>query len=486
MPDEEVKESIEQQSSEATSPSESPKSVDGFISNSSQSTAVPAPRNGTADESSAMPVVEAPLPATLGVDAVSVEAEPPTGAGADDQTVATPIVPTAAVGTMAGVNSSLPKKSPKKKWFLIGGISAVVALLIGGGVFAYNTYQDPNKVLLDGVMNLLTTKSGAANGTATIETGDVKMALAIHSRTNDKMSDATVDATITSKIDTKMDPIKLKLGAVVVKDGEAYIKFGGLKEAATSYVDTMIEARLTMYAVNEKKGPSADEVQKMKEEVYKMIQPFISKVDNQWMKLSSEDFDSVNKTKRGAQKCTQEVMKKFTDGGRMRDEVMSEYQKNHFITVNKQLGLQDGSYGYTLDFDQDKATAFSKSIEKTEFVKKMKDCDGIRAKTPSSSYEDMGSSYSSSAAKPTITTTAEIWVSQWSHQLTAIKMGVNSSQKDTYSSTPTTTRMNIDLKIDNSTKPSISVPSDTRPFKEVLNDIQGLMGTGSSSSPISI
>lgn len=93
----------------------------------------------------------APTPQVSGVQEVTS----PTVQLQDEQTpVATP-----AQTPVVGEGEQAPKPSSKKKWILGGVIAGLIVVLGGAGAWAYTAYQDPNKVIVDSVVNLLTDKN---------------------------------------------------------------------------------------------------------------------------------------------------------------------------------------------------------------------------------------------------------------------------------------------------------------------------------------
>ncbi len=448
--------------------------------NSDSSTAMPKDEAETTSSENTLDTITKPetsIPATPEQEASFVEAEPPSGgvsleASTDSTTNNTASNDTATTSqpTVADQMSIRPAKS-KKKWFVIGGVIAGLLLLGGGSVAAYSWYQNPNKVLLDGVLNAVSADTAVIDGTMSYASKDVDIAMKFDTNADDNQAGMSLDLSIKPKTeDFFVDSLNLKADAVLVKDDAVYFKIGNLQPLADAYVDAMVQYQVGFYeGFGQTLGPS--DIASMKQEMSKSIDPIVAKVDNQWMKVTYEELDNLSSADKGTQKCTEGVLEKASTNSSMRSELVKLYQDNRFISIEKELGVKNGSYGYVLEFDEAKAKSFAKEVSDTEFAKEMKKCD--------SDYAFDASDIPSSSAADTSTSRIEVWVSQWSHKMTSIKAqaDMNDASEGTF---------DMDIATDFDAKPSVEVPKDARSFKEVQAEIERLLGGGSATPQVSI
>lgn len=360
-------------------------------------------------------------------------------------------VPAAAAAPMA----PLPKKSKKK--FIIGGvIAAVLVLLGGGGALAYTMYQQPDKVVADGLVNVIKAKMTGATGTATIASEDVALTVDVTGKSSDNASALTADVKVKLKSGTLSgNEFDVTADSVFVKDGTLYFRLSNLDKVFDAYLDAMFSS--------DTYGSSADQYKAYAKSMYS---PILAKINNQWIKVSADDLKDIDKDSSDDMKCLTDAFNKLRDDKNVSKEVADTYKANKFITIKEKLGTKDGSMGYLLDFDKDKAKQFGDALENTDFGKSVKDCT-----------KDSSSSSSSSAADETNIKNGrfEVWVSQWTHQITQVKASGEDADnaKNTFS---------FDLKPTYNKLETVDTPKDAKSIKELQSEIESLILSSASSS----
>lgn len=409
-----------------------------------------------------------PLPGPI----PSIEQEPQTSAL---QTNTTPQSSATDVASPAGSFQNTQTVSGggsnrNKKKLLIGGIIAgILVLLVGSGAFAYFVYQSPDKVVADSFINLFGSQPRTAKTSISAENDDAKMNLTIDVKSNDKMTSGALNANVTMKQQNIDFNGSVDFTATV--DCNGYIKLNDVDKLADKLVNTMIDAQVEQYKSFGMKIDDAD-IKAQKEKMLAQFKPVIEKINNRWIKFDTKADNSVSKQ----QKCLTDAVKKLQSNNAMRSEFAKAYSENKFINVKEQLGMKDGSYGYVLGFDTTKAEGFGKAAEKTSFIKELQKCDGFEPSTSTSttpaddSVENMR---------------IELWVTQWSHQITKLKI----EGTDTSSSMSNSTKVMFDISLGYDKVEGLVAPSDAIDFKDLEKEFQQLnpVGAGAAtSSTISI
>lgn len=413
--------------------------------------------------------VNAPNPETTPAQPVS--SAPVTQAPSTQETPSTtvvsptePVAPTTPAQVPAAGDGSLPPKSSNKKKLIIGGVIAAVIVILGGaGAWAYTAYQDPNKVIVDSVVNLLKDKNPSTiSTTVSVKNNDVQADITIQGHGSNDQSQAKVDLNIQAKGES---PIKLSTTAeVVATKSTLYFKLNNAKEAVDSAADAYVQSLADQYKTLGYEL-SQSEIDAQKEAMLSQIDPIVAKVDNRWMKYDISTQTSDNKE----QKCVNDAVTKLQSDSKMQNELTDAYNKNRFVTVKENLGIKDGSYGYLLDFDRAKAKDFAKAAEDTSFGKSLKSCDS------SSSLMNETDSADSAIKDSRV----ELWVSQWSHKITGLKAsGTDDSDKEN----PTKLDLNLTMKYGDVEK--VTVPTDATDIKDVQKEIENLLGGSTAESSV--
>lgn len=282
-----------------------------------------------------------------------------------------------------------PVANKSKKPLIIGIIlMAILALLGGGGVLAYNLwYQNPEKVVTDALINAATAKTSAYAGTVKVESDSVKTVINLTT----KQADATgsFDAKVTVTMAGK--DYAVNGSALVDASGDLYFKVEKLAGIVAEY-----KSQLGSY-IDASQSATIDKL--------------VAKIDGTWIKVSSADLKEFSDTTATAKTCINDTIKKFKDDKPAIAEVTNVYKKNPFIKIDKKLGEKDGSLGYVIKGDSTALKAFAEGLKTTKIYTALHVCDSSFA-IDTSSMDTTTTSTSSG--------TVELWVNSWSHQITKL------------------------------------------------------------------
>lgn len=277
----------------------------------------------------------------------------------------------------------LPVRRRNKK-LIIGIIVAAVVVILGvGSVLAYNLwYQNPDKVVVDSLMNALKAKTVTFTGSLNTTRDADKMTFEVDGVTGQAGGSVNVKASF----NIEGESIALNGSGLIDKDGNLYFKVKNVKDIVKSLRDTV--------------PPESQSI----------FDQLIAKVDDRWVKISADDMKQFSEDTGTAQKCFSETFKKFENDKAATNEITTIYKKNKFITVEQNLGVKDGSLGYTIKANDEAAKGFAKEFKNTKIFKSLQDCD------PSFTVDE--DKAVDSDKKDADEMHMELWISQWSHEIT--------------------------------------------------------------------
>lgn len=320
-----------------------------------------------------------------------------------------------------------PQKSKRAKWLLPVIIAAVLVVLGGGGVLAYKFwYQNPNKVISDGLLHAVEAKSFTYTASLkTTSNNQTPYSLTVTGISKDGANSANVDLNLAMSGQN----YTIKVGAVVDATGNIYLNASNIHDLAKSY-----EAQLP---------PSASAV----------IDDFLKKVEGEWLKIDSDSIKSFSQDYAKLQQCGQDTLKKIQSDNSYMTELADLYKAHPFYTVTKELGSKDGSLGYQVTPNAQEEKAFGESLKNTKLYKQMHDCDS----SFTIDTTDVTDTQNNNA-------TSELWVSQWSHEITKI-----SSTSTIDGATMTVTSSPVF-----NTSTPVTVPKNPKSIKDFMQEIQDL------------
>lgn len=362
-------------------------------------------------------------------------------------------------------------KKSKKKRFILVGVFAAVLLLLAGSFAAYAWYQSPDKVIVDSMISVMSAKTGSIDGTFKLASKDFDINATMSS--DELETKAGAGLTISFKPKSSEIPIPqldLTADVVTVQDQSIYFKFGNLQKIVDAYVDTVAETQASTYEqFGQKLSPK--DIEKLKSEMKVQFTPIVSKIDDQWMKISYDELEEIAGADDGSQKCAENVGNKFTTDKSMQNEVVGVYNKNKFVTVEEELGVKNGNLGYVVGFDATKAKSFADAVADTKMGKELKKCDEAAFDT----LKELDFSDGTDAFK---NARFELWAEQWSHEMKQIVYTADLGEGSDKAS------MNLDMQMQLNTTPTVDVPTDARPFKDVQADIEQLLNGAVGSEAV--
>lgn len=369
-----------------------------------------------------------------------------------------------------------PSSGGKKKWLIGGIVAGAFVLLTGGGAAAYFLwYQNPDKVVADAIGNLLTPASykSTAKLAYSSKSGGVTLTVDTISAQTRAKGTAVLEGQLNDGADTR----KLKLeadfaGETDAEKQKAFFRLKNVRQNVQAVIDTVIDQQAESYAeFGQRLSPQ--QLKQAKEQMMAQFAPIIEKFDNRWIVFNSERDADDPYVKQ--QKCTSDVLRKLGEGGAMRDELFNTYGKHRFIVIKEQLGSKDGSVGYVLDLDMEKAEAFRKAVKQTAFTKAMDKCARDNGIEP-----DAGEPLKKED-NPFRYIRMELWIDQWSHRVT----GVNVSLTKIPDMFEDDTKVSLNVAVDyvKVSDEEIKLPKGATDIETVFQEVEeALLGSDGSSA----
>lgn len=340
--------------------------------------------------------------------------------------------------------SSLPGATRKKLWIGLGA-ALVLALATGYGAYAF-WWNTPDKVVDDALAALVAAKEASTKGTADVRTGSgYSLKLTFDGASKNLRSSLNLGSVLTYQ-GTTVDP---GLSLVADKDN-LYIRLSNLKKSVSKIA-----------------GGQA--------EVLSFVDPLLSKIDSRWVVITPDDIKRLSgNNSTDARKefdCVQSTLGSISISRVYQNELRDTYQKNRFITVKESRGVEtvEGrpSNHYLLGLDENKAISFGKQLVNTTLFKAVDDC-------VSSDLKKQFLDENKKSAGTTTTTSTEVWIDTWSHQLRKIKL----VSKDNDSNTST-----LESSFQFNGIKTINPPKADTTIKDIESEINKLQQQVASPDP---
>lgn len=338
------------------------------------------------------------------------------------------------------MNAPVGKKS-KKPFVIVGIVIGVLALLGGGGVFAYSIYQSPENVMLSAMSHALSTKQARISTTVT---SDFSYSSSDLSLTFDKLTfvlggerTPKLDANASLSVTYNGESLNLKASVLATDDGTVYFKVDNLTSTVKSLLGDSIKISAT-------------------------AESYLDNIDGKWAKYTLDDMKSSNPTGAETTQCVLDAYKQYKDDQKAIQEVVDLYKQQVFVVAEDNPEIKDGNIGYQVTIDKTKLDAFGEGLETTTLGKAVKACDTTDDES-STSYSD-----STTSEPDGITTATTVWISQWTHELRAIDTkttGLTLFDDETYS---VTTHTDVDFTAGVTT----TAPSDAMTVEEWGENVQ--------------
>ena len=336
-------------------------------------------------------------------------------------------------------NSSRPsmwrrfQQLPARKRGIFAGLIALIIVLIAAALTYAYVYQNPTKVVSDGIMQALNSRSVVYMGTFTNTSGNK----------------ITVD--FNGGADTQGGSVDMKLnltalnkkytidGSGLLSDkGDLYFKIKNIDELVQNY---------------RKSVPAASQG---------LFDQILAKINDKWIKISSDDLKSYSPEVATAQRCLTDAFKRMQSDETLRSEAVMAYKQHPFIVIEKTLGSKDGSLGYLLSIDSAKAKSFATAFRATALYKTLHACD----KNLELKVDDLKSDRPLNQ-----NVNVELWVNNWTHQITKV---VVADKKNT-------TSLSVLLSFNKSA--SVAAPRESTTLEQLQKDVQELL-VSAVSAPV--
>lgn len=333
-------------------------------------------------------------------------------------------------------SSPVRKRLPKLAIAAI--IAAIIIILTAVGVFGYTVwYQNPDKVVHDGVLNMVKANAISSTGAVTYRDEDVVLDIGLSGGYGENSGELSIAATMT--IDT--DQIKQDFEAAGVGrliDDTLYIKLSGI-EAVVEEVTAESNGQIPAYA-----------------------QSIYQKIDDKWISIKASDFKDINESIADQQECVTTLLEKMQTENNLSEEVINLYNKSQVIFIDEELGSKDingaESLGFKVSINQSATKSFTEGLKDTNFGKELKECNNDI--NFSEIVEDITGSSTEDESSPDI----ELWVNRSSHEFTEISINEKSENENR--------SLDIILQPTFNKPTNVEIPSDVTSFESVLGEIQ--------------
>jgi hypothetical protein len=298
-----------------------------------------------------------------------------------------PIAPVSVTPVSAELSS---KKKGSKAALMIGVIVAAILVVLGSGTaLAYNYwYENPQKIIVDSIINAVTSKAPATvTGDVTIDNASYRVDVNITGKRTEKVGG--VDATLT--LTANSTKYEIDGSAIVdINSGDIYFK--------ASNLDSVADLAKMMLSSVDPDGSVIDSI--------------IAKINNTWIKISGGDVAQYSASLSSAKNCVSDTVKKYINDQAAIVEITNLYQKDDFITIDKNLGVKNGSYGFQIKGNVTAANAFINGLKNTKIYTALKTCDSTFSIGNIDKIADASSTSGNSVV--------ELWVDGWTHQISKI------------------------------------------------------------------
>lgn len=353
---------------------------------------------------------------------VPTEAEPPT---------VPPVAPSSFDAqpsvSPASVAMGSAKKS-KKKLFII--IAAIIAVLLGGAAAAFVFwYQNPDKMIADGIAQTLQAKTTSYKGVINVDSSLIHAKVDLNGAYD--MGAQNVDADVTLSFGNV--DYKLKGSVLIDANTDIYLKVANL-EAVVAPLRVMLP-----------------------EESQASFDGIVKKIDDKWVKIDATELATYSAGISKVQSCISNAVQQTENNTSLLKEIEDNYKKYPFVTASEKLGEAGGSTGFVLTTDREKAKAFAVALKETQTYKTLHDCDN--------SFTIDENTFFANASNGSAMRT-ELWVNTWTHQITTL----TTTGKTNNASVTTTLTLNPTFN----TPVSIKAPSEAITLKELQAELEAL------------
>lgn len=357
---------------------------------------------------------------------------------------------------------------------LVGGGIALLTL-IAGVLLYFFWYQNPHKVVTDGVANLVSARhasysmGGDITPSSTSTSGPSKVTYRVNLQHTNQAAggngEVTMDIPQVGEMTVKAD---------IYMDREAtYFRVNGIKKIYEKYVDAMIDQAMKRYSTSSMTDEEKDTARsKMREQYAKQALPIIEKIDGKWVKMTQDEMLKMSPNRTTTQQCTDAINAMYD--AKARNEIAAVLRKHGDVfTVEKmnKPAIDNGAVGYKVTVaspSSHEARSLSRDLGNTrvgELLRRCSNATSTRVTTRQNGRTIKTERRSAISAPDLSQIDLELWVSPFSHDVKRIVM------KPTSQSSQQPVTINV-----NDTKVDLRKPSDSIPYSELMQ------GSGSSKN----
>lgn len=326
------------------------------------------------------------------------------------------------------------KKQPKKRLILGAFVALLVILFTAAGALTYRHFNNkPEKVLADALANtvedLTQKKSSGLSGTFTFAVqGDNPLTISL--QFDSKLSDASGEGQADIAVDFLGKAYHIKASALAPNDEEAYIKLQNLRETFAALVANHPE--FTGYS--------------------NVVEPFITKFDDRWIKITKEDFAPLGLTDEQRIKTCATALKSLVLSGADKAQLKKIFKANQFMVAGEQHA-GGGDFHYKLDFNKVAAQNFLKQAATIPSFAEVKTACAIDEESilDNLSQENGGTNQ----MEPVV----ELWVSKKTRRPTKFQISANDKN--------VATKFDSEVKLGSSEAIEIEQPQSSVPVQEL-------------------
>ncbi|MFZ1801654.1 MAG: hypothetical protein WAW62_01200 [Candidatus Saccharimonas aalborgensis] len=308
-------------------------------------------------------------------------------------------------------NQNDVKKSRKK--LIIGIVAGVSALILAGtGTALALIYQQPEKVVSDAIMNLMSARVVQSKTTITSNwkvDGGESGTFTIKRLTFDSRASTQSLADENAEVEFTWDgkDYTTKGAAYVADSGDIYFKLSGIKE--------ILSKLASKYTGN----PSLPQ----------KAQDDLDKIDGKWAKYTLQEMKTDAPDAAKTYSCLIDAYKRIGRDKAATEEIKKLYLAHPFMKLSGTTKNKDGLNGYEITIDKAKASDFSTAMKTTAYFKAVDACNPSTEALSSASGVDQAMTVDS---MPDLGPTVTLWVDPWSHTLRRVDAAtvVKGAQQD--------------------------------------------------------
>ena len=376
----------------------------------------------------------------------------------DYRSLSTPYVPPVAVEPI--------KKS--KKGLIAAIVSAVMLVVLGGGgAAAYMWYQNPEKVITDGIIGAIQAKSSIVVGDFEYKADGYSVKVTYDAKSSYETGSAGA-STLSVKVDDNPE-IKVSGETMYTAEGDTYLRG---KELVKTYDSSLDQAMKSYKEVAAKAGTriTEAEIKELRDMMDKTYRPFIVAIDNRWIKIAADDIKKLDENAGEEYKCSQTALKKMTNDKAFAKQMRDLYKKHQPLIIEETKEYKNNSRAYIIKENKNTSKAFLKDVQQLSAVKEVSKC----SKSSNTDDADMGSP--SSSYSDEVTTEVKLWADKWSHALTDFRVSADSNGEYGTWNVLFSGQLSFNKPV------TITPPADTMSFDELKKEAEKITSQFQDSS----